>query len=418
MGWRHVVAIALAAAQLAGCRTGEAEYKPPPDARRPILKSDIELAAERDERIRAGEVVPSETPVVEPERRKFERPEPPPPGSIQSEMLVVNQSTLTVAEVLYPLRERILEARQSRAKEGLERQIDRWVRAGIQQEVGALLVYEKAVRALEEPRLRQLDQLVAEDERQRITREFGGSSARLAAHLARFGLSPAQYRERLKRQMVVQGYTRDILMPQVVVRREELIEYYRSNQDQFHTAGSRELLLIEAPFESFLPEDLSWRTALAEDRTRARLAARRHIRAAETALKDGRDFGDVAAEFSRGPNRESGGSWGPIGKPLAPPWDGLTAQIFEFTEGQFSEPIELESGWYIVGCGRVHPAQNLTFAEAQEKIRDELSEQRFNRLASDYVMKLAEKSTISSLDAFVKAAVKKALSTDWPRGEG
>src|SRR5262249_27794360 len=158
----------------------------------------------------------------------------------------------------------------------------------------------KATAELDEQRLKQLEAMVKDDENQRITREFSGSSAKLVRHLERYGLTLAQYRERLKRQMVVRGYTRDILMPQVVVRREELFEYYKNNAEQFHTAGTRELLMIEAPFDKFLPEGVSWRTALPEDRTRAKLAAVRQIRAAAAALDGGRSFADVAGEFSRG----------------------------------------------------------------------------------------------------------------------
>src|SRR5262249_15345982 len=150
-----------------------------------------------------------------------------PAGSIQGEMLLVNKNTLTVAEVIYPLRDRVAEAKQARTKDGLEKQLDRWIRAAVQQEVGALLVFEKATAELDEQRLKQLEAMVKDDENQRITREFSGSSAKLVRHLERYGLTLAQYRERLKRQMVVRGYTRDILMPQVVVRREELFEYYK-----------------------------------------------------------------------------------------------------------------------------------------------------------------------------------------------
>src|SRR5262249_51665560 len=48
------VAISMAILATAGCKNRSAEFKPPPDARRPVLKTEVELAAERDERIRSG----------------------------------------------------------------------------------------------------------------------------------------------------------------------------------------------------------------------------------------------------------------------------------------------------------------------------------------------------------------------------
>lgn len=422
MLFRHFAILSVSVVSLSGCTANTEVDQPPPDARRPILKSEVELAAERDQRIRVGEVVPSDAPMIEAEKKKFTRtrPEPPPEpaetgGSIQSDMLLVNKNTLTVAEVIYPLRDRVAEARQGGAsREGLEKQLDRWIRGAVQQEVGALLVFEKATAELDEQRLKQLELMVKDDEAQRITREFGGSSAKLVRHLERYGLTLPQYRERLKRQMVVRGYTRDILMPQIVVRREEIFAFYKANPELFNTAGSRELLMIESPFEKFLPADVTWRSASGEDRTRAKLAAVRNIRAAASALQSGRAFAEVAAEFSRGPHKDEGGSWGMIGKPLAAPWDTLTSQVFSFNERQFSEPVELDTGWYIVGCGAIQAAQNLSLTQAQEKIREELIEQRFNKLASDYVMKLAAKATMSSLDNFLRAAVARAASPDWP----
>jgi len=53
---------------------------PPPDARRPEIKSAAELAAERDARILSGEVVPTNSPaILSPSRATTSRPAPPPP---------------------------------------------------------------------------------------------------------------------------------------------------------------------------------------------------------------------------------------------------------------------------------------------------------------------------------------------------
>ena len=64
----------------------------------------------------------------------------------------------------------------------------------------------------------------------------------------------------------------------------------------------------------------------------------------------------------------------------------VSASLYTLS-GTSSQESFAETGWYIVGCGKIQGAQDLGFAEAQDKIREDLSEQRFNRLASDYVMK-------------------------------
>lgn len=120
-------------------------------------------------------------------------------------------------------------------------------------------------------------------------------------------------------------------------------------------------------------------------------------------------------EFSRGLHAENGGSWGQIGQPLQPPYDTVSKLIFEFDQGQCSEPLETPTGWYIVKCGKVQAEQRRSFGEVQEEIRQQLVEQQLNRLTVRYIVGLAEKATISSPDQFIAAAVRLAATEPWSR---
>jgi hypothetical protein len=421
----RVVTFALTLA-LPGCQSGKSDAPaPPPDARRAQIKSDAELAAERRERIDRGEIVPAEAPVVEAERKRLETmragsaPQPrleAPANAIQGDILLVNKQTVTVDEVLYTLRERIAKARQSKSKSGLRDELERILRSQVQQEVGSLLVYEKATATLETQQLAALDAAVDREVNTRVAREFDGSVAKFTRHLGEFNLTLAQYKERTKKQLVVRGYTREILMPRIAVRRDELMEYYKNNREKYSTPGSRELLVIEAPFDKFLPEGVSWTVATRDEQARARLKAKRHITDAAAALA-GRPFSEVAIEYSKGPHREKGGSWGEIGAPLKPPFDQLSTPIFSMSSGQHTEPIELETGWYIAGAGKVTLAREIPFAEAQPTIRDDLREERFNKVANEYVLNLAAKSTVAALDSFLRTAMQRASSSTFARAE-
>lgn len=419
--------IALMASLAAGCKSSGKTADagpPPPDASRPVLKTEAELAAEREQRIRVGEVRPANAPIVAAERARFEaaRPTnvvPPPiqaePTAMRGDILMVNREVVTVAQILYPLREQILEARTSRTAEGVREAIERIVRQTTQQEVGGLLVYEKGVANLEEPQMKALDAAVDTELNQRIAREFDGSTARLVAQLDRFGLTKAQYKEMLKRQIVVRSYTRELLMPKIQIRREELYEAYEASIGRYRTPAARELLVIEAPFDRFLDDGVTWDSATSGQKAQARLAAMRNIRAAAEAVAGGREFGEVAREFSKSASAEKGGSWGMIGAPLQPPFNAVSKPIFAFEEGQVSEPIETESGWYLVKCGRVEASKTTSFQEAQDEIRDRLRDEKFNRLAGEYVVKLAREATITSMDEFVRLAIQRAMDDNWPK---
>lgn len=335
-----------------------------------------------------------------------------PPGALQSDIVMVNDRAISVAEALFALRHEVEAARRAHTKTGFREQLERLARRYVQQEVGAVLVCEKAAAGLTEQQTEQLDKLAREELERIIARDYGGTSARLWQELSRFGLTMDQYRESLKRQLIVRQYARDVLLPRASVRRDEMLAYYRDNQARYCFEELRELLLIAAPFERFLPEGQSWEAASPAVRSQARLAAVRHIREAHAALTT-RPFEEVAREYSREPQAADGGSWGFIGRPLQAPYDQLSQLIFTYQEGQVSEPLETPRGWYIVKCGRIQPARRTPFTEAQEEIRRTLEDRKFNQALSDYVYRLAEKAAISSTDAFVREFVRRAES-GWP----
>lgn len=415
-GLTLIVCATVVLLSLVACRGGGKETPPPPDARRPALKTEAELSAARAERLRSGEVIATDTPVVEAERRPEPQPPPlrptpirPSKASIQSDILMIDDSALTVAEVLYPLQDWIEHSRSTQTPRGFREQLKRRILDHVRQEIGSLLVCAQAMSKLGEPQLASLDEALQREIDARVSRDFGGSIARLEHRIERYGLTMEQFRNLVKRQIVVSSYTREILTPQIRIRRDELLAYYRANQKRYSTDETRELLMIAVPFDRFLPGGGTWQAAPQAARAQAKLQAKRRARAAHEALAK-REFANVAREYSAGVHAAEGGSWGPIGQPLQPPYDELSRRIFEFAEGQHSEPIETATGWYIVQCGKIDPATKTPFSAVQEEIRAELESQRFNQLAGDYVVELAQKATISDLTAFVDRAVERAVA--------
>ncbi|TWT43885.1 Foldase protein PrsA precursor [Phycisphaerae bacterium RAS1] len=337
------------------------------------------------------------------------------PRSIAADVLVVNEATLTAVEVLYPLWGRLEESRRRQTPEGFLESARRLIRVQIQQDVGSILIYGEALARLEERHKEALKQAVGQARERRIAIEFGGSSAKLERELKLRGLTLAQYDARLQRDLVVRDYARERLDPQVTLSRDDLLQYYEQHLSRFQSPATRELRLIEAPFARFLPEDTTWDGATEALRNQARLKALRHIRTAAETLKQ-HPFDEVAREYSRGLHAEQGGSWGQIGKPLQPPYDDLSRLIFEYSEGQTSEPIETPRGWYLVQCGKIEPERSVSFSQAQEVIRKELGEERFNALANTFIQRLAAKATISNIEEFTAAAVR--LAEARTRGTG
>lgn len=335
-------------------------------------------------------------------------------GSIEADLVLVDDVALTAAEVLYPLRERIEGLPRGSTSREVE-QLQQWVRSQVQSDVGTLLIYREAVSRLSEPQREALQKAVDRRLRERIALEFGGSRARLERHLRDYGLTLTQYRARLEREEVARSYARETLLPQVVIRRSELLDYYRRHIDRYSTPETRELYMIEIPFESCLPQNLGGRDAGGADRTAARALARERIEQAFAALAT-QPFEEVARQYSQGVHARQGGYWGPIGKPLQPPYDEATRALFTFAEGQYSRPIETPIGWCIVRCGAIHAAQRRSFDDVQQEIHETLRQERLNRLSAEYLARLARQSNISPVEGLVRAAVRQVLDGRWPAG--
>ena len=406
---------------MAACKRPDAG-PPPPDARRPVLKSESELADERAARVREGAVAAEAEPVVleaeKATRAATTRPAPliATPNDIQPDILMVNNTVLTVPDILYPLRDEIEKARKDLPAASLESEIARAVRRQVTQEIRFLLVYAHGMAGLGEPQKQSLEITIERRVDEQITIAFGGSTARFTQHLTRYSVTLESYTAALQREMLVRQYLRELFLPKITIRRDELIDNYRRNEARFSSPETRELLMIEAPFARFLPEGATWERASPGQRARAKLQAMRLIRRAHEALSD-QPFDKVAREHSRGLHAETGGSWGQIGRPLQAPYETVSKLIFEYEQGKHSEPLETPIGWYIVGCGKIKQARKASFAQVQEELRNELMDRRFNELVSAYILRLAENATISPLDPFIAAAVRRATADAWPGGE-
>ena len=419
-GFPLIAVLALFLPGPAGChRAAAPAADAPPDARRAMLRSEADLATERAEQIEQGRVVANTTPLVEAERRQraaraaMPPPIQPPAGAIRSDVLLVNDIAITVDEVLYPLRKPIEQARAAQTPRGFNEQVRRLVQQQVRGEIGRHLVYEKAVSALQKPQIKHLEEFAQHEVDQRVTSEFGGSKARLSKHLSAYGLTLDAYKLNTQRAMLVSSYTREMLLPQVHITQGELLAAYRANHDRFSKPATRELLMIELPFDKFVNPGVEFDALSNAGQAPARLAAMRAARKAHAALAE-QPFADVAREFSRGAQAQHGGSWGQIGQPLQPPYDEVSARVFELESGGFTEPIETEHGWFIIGCGKIVAARNDAFSDVQAELRTELENQKFGKLAGDYIFHLAEKATIDGLNSFIAVAVERATRDGWP----
>jgi hypothetical protein len=344
------------------------------------------------------------------------RPEPESASgrAIQPNVLMVNSTPITIDEVLYLIRRPVALAKAEGRTAGLEDQVTRWVLEVTQQSLGTVLLEAEARRELTEQQLELVDKYVAKEVDAQVARGFGGSRTRFADHLARFGMSLAQYEKIVARTTLAQQYTRERFMPMIHLRRSELIDYYEANVDRYTEPELRELFMIAIPYASQLPPRRTWTRSTEAQREAARRSTRERIFAAQQALRSGRPFDEVAKEYGADAMAPLGGAWGPIGEPLREPYAEPSQRLFTLPPQGVSNPIQNDQGWYIVKCGQVEGGQRPRFDEIQARMRAELTDERLGELTNQYMADLARKSSLSSVEPFVRAATARAMQANWP----
>jgi hypothetical protein len=169
--------------------------------------------------------------------------------------------------------------------------------------------------------------------------------------------------------------------------------------------------IVAAPLGAFLvgadPTD--------PQRQQARADARSLIDEADKALRGGQDFTEVVKKHSKGANAASGGIWPPMAEGSFKETK-VEAAAFALREGQFSDIIETDTGFYIVKALKVTPGTVVSFEDAQEEIERLLSAEQHDKLQEQYLMSKAEGATISPSRNLEQLAADKAVDRYWRKG--
>ncbi len=167
--------------------------------------------------------------------------------------------------------------------------------------------------------------------------EHFGSLETLERELQRSGMTLGDYRNRMGSQLRDQQYLRLVvgkfIRPDVEVLENEVREYYLAHLDQM-------------PAE---PDSLTIANILipVQPSVEVRQAVQVQVKEIQTALAGGREFSDVAREYSKGPNAKRGGIVGVVS-----PGDlfdaNLDRAVFALTVGTVSEPVVSSRGVHLM----------------------------------------------------------------------
>jgi len=154
----------------------------------------------------------------------------------------------------------------------------------------------------------------------------------------------------------------------VVVSDQEVENYYNSNPAEYkleEMVSGRQIILKSADDEGNGPAE--------EKRAKALALMER--------AKAGDDFAELAKQFSEGPEKETGGAFGPLTRSDLLP--AVAEAAFSLEIGDISDPIKTRHGWHILKIEERRPPGTKPLAEVTDLIRAKLSGRKSQNRAYD-----------------------------------
>ena len=195
-------------------------------------------------------------------------------------------------------------------------------------------------------------------------------------------MSIEQLREFWKDELTTQGLIYEQVSKRIRVLPKEIHEYYIANTQNFVTT---EMVHF---FQIYIKKKSSDNK---EELAKAKAALKE--------LEDGTDFRIIAKLRSEGPKKDEGGDWGYIerdffGKGL----EIIEETAFSLKPKKYSGIVESQGAYHIIYINDKKAAGLPSEKDLYEKIKDDISRERYTKAFDDYIEYLKSKTYVEILD--------------------
>jgi peptidyl-prolyl cis-trans isomerase SurA len=189
------------------------------------------------------------------------------------------------------------------------------------------------------------------------------------------GINWEDFKEQLRRQLLMQEVISRDVGSRIVVTREEGRKYYNDHKDEFKSEGMIHLQEILISTEKYKPEE-------ADKRAKEALAE----------LKGGARFNEIAKKYSDGPDAEQGGDIGFMKTSTIAPT--IAAAISKLETNEFTDPIQTKSGYMILKLQERFSPGIPPFEEVESRVNEVLYNQRMEPKLREYLTGLRKDSYV------------------------
>ena len=222
------------------------------------------------------------------------------------------------------------------------------------------------------------------------------------AALKQEGMTMAELRKSLEKQMLLTRVTQNQVMAKVGITEEEARKYHAEHIKDFTKPGTvtiREILVR-------VPADGKGVNVAADEEAKAKAeAARKRVLAGEP-------FEQVAAEVSGSASRANGGLVGPLNtNELTPSFKQL---VDAMKIGDISEVVHGQGGYQVIKLDARTADEVMTAEQARDKIADALYEQKRTTEMKKYLAKLRSQAIIEWKNDEIKKAWETRMAAEPP----
>jgi peptidyl-prolyl cis-trans isomerase SurA len=223
--------------------------------------------------------------------------------------------------------------------------------------------------------------------------------ARFAAALKQEGMTMAELRKNVERNMLIQRVQQDEVGSKLQITEEEGRQYYLAHKEQFAQPASVTLreILIEVP------------TTEAGVNVAADDEAKKQAESVRARVLAGEDFGKVAADVSAAPSKANGGLIGPLN--VAELSQTLQDMIAKLKPGDVTEPIRTQRGYQILKLDMFKAAAIQPFESVRDLVADRVLEDRQRSEMRKFLARLRNQALIEWKNAELKKAYEQYLAS-------
>lgn len=206
--------------------------------------------------------------------------------------------------------------------------------------------------------------------------------------LLSMGMSEKQYREELRDQILSSKLINYEVRTKVVIPEEKILDYYDTHFTEQTGGGGYFLQQIGC----------LWGTPLADGSVPTREAAQEKIKKAHRLAQDGKDFKELARQFSDLPTAKDGGDLGRFEQ------DELASYIREaianLKSGDVSPIVETGNGYLFFKIVSMEPGKIIakeSYESVKDQIREKLSQQAMETRFKDWLKSIRDQAYIKIL---------------------